>query len=456
MRPTTYNTFLVALFLSQFASSIPIQPSRGPDPGYAHPSNGICADYTIKEEITTTNQIWVYPPLANDFDVAQALANISSKEPSTGYQPLSGVVNVTKTYEIAGTFCTPKEKKGGKETIVLVATHGVGYDRRYVYCVEHCKRMASSYFPDTGHHLTCLSSTTSLSMRSRVDTRSSIMTVWVWGSRKGMLIPFLRDFIGLTTHPRISGYDNQAIIQAALLTKITEAIHNGAYTSDIKASKVALVGHSFGSILSSAVTSDRPDLVDGEAPFISLSPMHCIPVCHARFKPTHQIAALVLTGWAYPNDTDPAAFAPVFTPTVFASRLVSNTSGYGTGYLDFGDIYAHVQAFMHQPGYDIATAKYAYSISQPYGIAEFLSGRALNLQAADYKGSVLLAAGKYDVLLCGGDCADTFEGGVQDMVYPSASKIEPYVQPGAGHGGNFGTTALELYKTIVEFLDSEL
>ncbi|KAF2256696.1 alpha/beta-hydrolase [Trematosphaeria pertusa] len=393
MRPTTYNTFLVALFLSQFASSIPIQPSRGPDPGYAHPSNGICADYTIKEEITTTNQIWVYPPLANDFDVAQALANISSKEPSTGYQPLSGVVNVTKTYEIAGTFCTPKEKKGGKETIVLVATHGVGYDRRY---------WASSYMPEQYNFA-----------QYALESGYSI---------------FYYDRLGVGKSERISGYDNQAIIQAALLTKITEAIHNGAYTSDIKASKVALVGHSFGSILSSAVTSDRPDLVD----------------------------ALVLTGWAYPNDTDPAAFAPVFTPTVFASRLVSNTSGYGTGYLDFGDIYAHVQAFMHQPGYDIATAKYAYSISQPYGIAEFLSGRALNLQAADYKGSVLLAAGKYDVLLCGGDCADTFEGGVQDMVYPSASKIEPYVQPGAGHGGNFGTTALELYKTIVEFLDSEL
>jgi len=62
--------------------------------------------------------------------VVEFLTEIARKDSAEVFHPLSGVKNVTDTYEVAATFCTPKKTKGGKEKTVLLATHGLGYDRR--------------------------------------------------------------------------------------------------------------------------------------------------------------------------------------------------------------------------------------------------------------------------------------------------------------------------------------
>jgi hypothetical protein len=123
-------TLLLSLALTRLAGSTPTSyPSNPAYPDYVHPSNGICTDYTVKESITYPAQQWARTRFANNHDVVALLAELSSK---TGLRtaPFDGTENTTKTFEITGTFCKPASRKGGKEKTVLVATHGLGFDRR--------------------------------------------------------------------------------------------------------------------------------------------------------------------------------------------------------------------------------------------------------------------------------------------------------------------------------------
>jgi len=57
---------------------------------------------------------------------------------------------------------------------------------------------------------------------------------------------------------------NQASIQEAILTELATAVKSGNYTGSTGTPKsLVLVGHSFGSALTSAVVMASPKLADG-------------------------------------------------------------------------------------------------------------------------------------------------------------------------------------------------
>lgn len=234
------------------------------------------------------------------------------------------------------------------------------------------------------------------------------------------------------SYDRESGYTNQANNQVAMLSYLASSIRSGKYTANVKAKKLVLVGHSFGSALSNVVAATRPDLVDG----------------------------VVLTGIAYANaSTDTGASSQRWIATAFASRIAYTVdryflaSDYDSGYLTFGDIYSHVETFFHD--YEQDVAKYADSITNPFAAAEYSSLGNINLDARNYKGKVLVTAGEYD-LICGGECMSTFDTGLQKTVWKGASVLETYVHPGAGHGVNFNKNATGFYEVIVGFLNKNV
>lgn len=124
----SFITLLLSLSLSRLVDSSPT--NRHNDyPDFVHPSNGVCKDYKISTTITYTAMPWAVPHFTNNYDVAAIEFNSSAKG---GFKsPLYGSPrNATQTFETAATFCKPKALKGGNETTVLVATHGIGFDRR--------------------------------------------------------------------------------------------------------------------------------------------------------------------------------------------------------------------------------------------------------------------------------------------------------------------------------------
>jgi hypothetical protein len=128
--PFKSTTLFTALALSSLASSIPTSyQTNASYPDFVHPSNGICTDYTVTETLTYPEVQWTGPRFKDNHDVVGFLAALSRKGGLGADFPLGNTKNVTKTFDTAGTFCKPKGKNVN-ETTVLVATHGLGFDRR--------------------------------------------------------------------------------------------------------------------------------------------------------------------------------------------------------------------------------------------------------------------------------------------------------------------------------------
>ncbi len=85
-----------------------------------------CSEYTIPVTTTSTNLIWA-KPFTNNFDVVDFVTDIASRTASTDFHPYNGSYTATANYSISATFCTPTGKNNG---ILLLATHGLNFDRR--------------------------------------------------------------------------------------------------------------------------------------------------------------------------------------------------------------------------------------------------------------------------------------------------------------------------------------
>ncbi|KAH7370902.1 Alpha/Beta hydrolase protein [Rhexocercosporidium sp. MPI-PUGE-AT-0058] len=191
----------------------------------AHPreETKICKDYVLSVTVTSGNYVWGLPTLETDYDVTTFTANLSRWDANITFHPISGFSpNVTAGYKIAGTFCAPT--KGDSKT-VLLASHGLGFNRNY---------WSPEIQPEK---------------YSFVDFAIS----------RGYSV-FFYDRLGVSGSSVISGYVNQVSIQVAILEQLVEQIRAGTFSS--KPNNVVLVGHSFGSVISNALLVSKPGLVD--------------------------------------------------------------------------------------------------------------------------------------------------------------------------------------------------
>ncbi|KAF2651551.1 alpha/beta-hydrolase [Lophiostoma macrostomum CBS 122681] len=374
----------------------------GTYPDFVHPANGDCTDYTIQTNVTFPSLTYAYPKWKDDHDVAAFLFNMSTKDAAKGsFQPyMDPPQNVTRTYGVSATFCSPKSKNG-KEDNVIVATHGGGYDRRY---------WASSFQPEKYNFV-----------QAALGAGYSV---------------FYYDRIGIGRSQRISGFDSQIAAQARVLNSLLQSVHAGTYTPKITAKKVVVVGHSIGSFITNAAMAVAPELAD----------------------------VAILTGMGYPSASDPAKGFSSYVFSFFGVRIAAQlpadrapqfASTYDTGYTAFGDMYRHIESFFHHPDYDYEAAEYAQSITAPNSATELTSVAAVSLVAPGFKGKVLITSGNFDLLICNGNCTDTYAMGNQDIVFPG-TKPDTYVHPGAGHGVNFGHNATGFYDHILRYIDSSI
>lgn len=94
-------------------------------------SSKTCKDYTLPLTITAGSYIWGLPNITNNYDITTFTNNLSRWDANVTFAPISGFKNTTINVEISGTFCQPK---GGNVSTVVIATHGLGFDRRCASC----------------------------------------------------------------------------------------------------------------------------------------------------------------------------------------------------------------------------------------------------------------------------------------------------------------------------------
>ncbi|KAK3984059.1 alpha/beta-hydrolase [Cladorrhinum sp. PSN332] len=356
-----------------------------------------CNDYKIPINITSTNAIFGLDRFKTNFDVADFIDIYSSRDETVSKSVLSNrTENVTATYTISATFCRPGHgtPAPNAKKSVLIATHGLGYDRAY-------------WDPP------------------QLD--KSKYNFAEWALSQGYSI-FYYDRLGVGKSQQVSGYVAQLSNEQAILQEITKLVRGGHYTGSIgKPDKLILIGHSFGSVLSNQVVATHGDLIDG----------------------------VVLTGFSY-NQT--AFSGLQFTDTIGLRIAAQQQPGkwrqLDTGYLTNVDIYSNVAGFFKAPNYDPQIARFAEDHKQPIGITELISvvPEALSLPL-NFKGAAQIISGKFDFIFCQSDCDGVLEN-PGAAIFSQAKAFEAVSFPGAGHGLNFHLNAADAFKRITDFLSA--
>ena len=93
------------------------------------PASAHCHDYAIPVTVTSENLQWTGPKWSNDYELTDFLTVASSRSAPSFF---GNATEETGSYTIGATFCEPKHG-GAKAKTVLIATHGLGYDRRSVW-----------------------------------------------------------------------------------------------------------------------------------------------------------------------------------------------------------------------------------------------------------------------------------------------------------------------------------
>ncbi|OAQ61842.1 alpha/beta-Hydrolase [Pochonia chlamydosporia 170] len=335
--------------------------------------------------------VYALPPFETDFDVADFVDNISSRSPPQSSMIFSGTRNVTATYTIAGTFCTPGPgHKNGKSQTVLIATHGLNFDRWY-------------WDP-----------------KPRPDLYSFVD----FAINQGYSV-FFYDRLGTGQSSRVSGYVAQLSNQVAILRKITHLIRNGKYLKGFgKPKSVVLVGHSFGSSLSLATITAEPSIADG----------------------------LILTGYSL-NATylNGIGFFLASQPRIAAKQHPKKWRQLDTGYLTTADLYSNVNTFFKKPNYDTGISKYSENTKQPFAITELLSASAFTVQPLNYTGPTMIISGEYDFIFCTSDCNGVLEFPASH-IFSKSKAFKAVSYSGAGHGLNLHLNAVGAFQEVMSFL----
>lgn len=196
-------------------------------------------------------------------------------------------------------------------------------------------------------------------------------------------------------------------------------------------STVIHVGHSYGSILSYALTSEYPELSD----------------------------AIILQGFS-----QNASFMPYFElgGNFIAVQNSPLASQYPAGYLAAGSK-SGVQTNFFAPGmFDPAVLDLAYSTGQPVSQGELLTIGGAAAGVNNFTGPVLIITGGRDVPFCGGDCNNTGDPSLPNIPssskknFPSASEFEVVIVPETGHGLNLQYSHPFTYSQMLEFLSANI
>lgn len=142
----------------------------------------------------------------------------------------------------------------------------------------------------------------------------------------------------------------------------------------ISASKVAVVGHSYGAYLSAATASQVA------------------------------VDAVVLTGFSGTFQF----FAPFVSGSSLRVARLQDPLRWGhldSGYLTSSDVYSEAYSFFAAPFFDQGVAEWNFNVdSQPFGIGALPSALSTEISYGNITAPVLVLQGQYDLPSCGGNC----------------------------------------------------
>lgn len=125
--------FLITTFLLTVLSITSAWPTSS---GYV-PPGAKCQDYSIPVNVASLNYPWTGPKWTNNYGFIDFASAASSRTDDGFPSPLGNPINETASYSIGATFCTPTGTPTANAGSVLLATHGLAFDRGCVATYPH-------------------------------------------------------------------------------------------------------------------------------------------------------------------------------------------------------------------------------------------------------------------------------------------------------------------------------
>jgi len=370
------------------------------------PSNAACTLQTYNVTVTSNNTVFTnVNSYANEtyltaiwqtFLAAFPYGDNFTEGYTTGYQ------EVTNTYAIAGTLCTPLS--GANTTGVQILLHGIGFD--------------SSYWDFTA------------------DGTNTYSYIYSAAAAGHSTFRYDRLGTGLSEKPT-DGYNVvQKSTDIAIAAKFAEMLReDGAIAGSPTGGydKVVMVGHSYGSLTTQGVTVLSPSAVDGA----------------------------LLTGYSANSTAVPLFFAAsgfASASAVMPDRY--NAAEVSNSYLITVGAWNNQLLYWYFPYYDSALYNYARAFEQPATQGVLLT-LGYNITAAPaFTGAVSVITGAYDFPFCQANCyavpaGSNFTNTLESVqaLYPAASSFSTYVVPDAGHVWHLQYSGPAAYQEMIQFAE---
>ncbi|KAK8161423.1 Alpha/Beta hydrolase protein [Phyllosticta citrichinensis] len=230
--------------------------------------------------------------------------------------------------------------------------------------------------------------------------------------------------VGQSDHP-----DAIQVVQSPLEVDIAHALIQmlrGGALLGTKFSKVAIGGHSFGSIQSIGIASRYPADID----------------------------AVMLTGFGLSASAFGLTFAG-FNAALANKNQPARFGALSNGYLVTGSPQSNQLTFFKNPNYDAGLFAQDDNNKQTFTFGEFFTLGKVVAPATAFKGPVDVVIGQNDFIFCQGDCMSPSDqtAPVAGALFPAAGgKSDTFILPGAGHALNVHYGASRVFAHMNNFL----
>ena len=323
-------------------------------------------------------------------------------------------ITVSDTFDISVQLCVPPN--GTKKQNLFIATHGGLFDKRYW---DPDINPSEYSFVDAA-----LARGYSILTYDRLGTGSSDKPDAYTIVQAPLQLEILRSITNMAR----SG----ELLQHTAGNAVSAASANAFKGTDVSLDKIIHVGHSFGSVLTTAFLATYGNLSDAAVITGYILNEHFAEMRKATFSleyaPQNNMTLFGDRSSGYMVDGTLGGFQ-----TVFFSTQADDTTGIG--------------------GFDMEVLDYAFSIRQSITTSEFLPP-LVNLGAApQFEGPLQFMLAEFDYPVCRGDCNIPFDRATFQKLYPKAKDIDIYTQQGNGHALTMHRKANWGYKATLDWLD---
>lgn len=336
-------------------------------------------------------------PQTNQSRITELFVQFATNQTKFTSDYITGYKEVSDTFDISGILCTPKHNADSSRAIQLLV-HGIGFDSSYWnYQGQGVPEQDYSY---------------------------------VYQAAAQGITTFRYDRLGTGLSQRPSdGYNVvQANTEVGILETFAKKLKTTTQIGGRKWDKVLLVGHSYGSAQSQALTQKAPTSVDG----------------------------VILTGFSA-NATGTPFYLLSAVYTMASSVFPGRFGGIPQDWLVTGTPYSAQINFLYPATVLPASVTLNRETEQPVTQGSLFTIGSISAVAPSFTGPVQVVTGLDDFIFT---FDNPYEMGVSlaqsaaTMLYPKSSNATAFTPGRTGHGINVHSTAKKVYREMLSFAEA--